>query len=413
MQNDTPNDDTNPKPIDAVEPPTLQPTQFESVQPVAPVAETTPFSPSLASSEIPAGPIGSGPISDIPLVAPTPKKSKKKLIIVGSIIVGTLLLLGGGSALAYNVWYQNPEKVVTDSLVNALTARTAQSTGSLEIKNEEYQVKMTFDAKAATKNAELAVKLDYSAGGQTVKLDGAGHFSADGDLYVKVNNVGSIISALSGAEANTATAYDDLAARVEGKWIKITSKDIGEFSEAYKKTQVCLEDVSKQVADDKKLGNELVDLYKKNNFIVIVESLGARTINDTGSLGYVVDLDTEKAKTFAAGLETTEVGKKLKACDDTINFNDFADSLDTEEADATDDEGTIQVWASRFGHELTEINANGKSDGAEIKAVFNPVFNKDVNIQAPTDSMTLESLQAEFEKATEAYYAEYYSELYT
>jgi hypothetical protein len=436
MQNDTPNDETNPNPIDPIETPALQPIQSEVVQPVPPVTGATqfelnwtpspaeypiqdatpaltPFSPIPTSSGIPAEPIGSGPVYDTPLVAPASKKSKKKLIIFGSIIAGALVILGGGSALAYNVWYQNPEKVVTDSLVNALTARTAQLTGSLEVKNDEYKVKMTFDAKAATKNAELAVKVDYTADGQTVKLDGAGHFSADGDLYVKVNNVDSIISTLTGGEANASTAYDALSSKVEGKWIKITSDDIGKFSEDYKKTQGCLEDVTKQVADDKKLGSELVELYKKNNFIVIVESLGARTINDTGSLGYVVDLDTKKAKTFAAGLETTEVGKKLKACDSTIDFKDFADSLDAEDSDETKSEDVIQVWASRFGHELTEINANGQSDGTEIKAVFNPVFNKDVNIDTPTDAMTLESLQAEFEKATEAYYAEYYSELYT
>jgi len=464
MQNNPTDDDINPNPVFPVEQPAVAPVQFDTVQSAPSVAENTQFQPqpalepqpvvepqfqpqpqyqshpqvepqpqpqletqpeqaqapvtsqffpAAASSEIPAGPIGSGPLVDASIAAQPAKKSKKKLIILGGIIAGALIVFGGGSALAYNLWYQNPEKIVIDSVLNAFTAKTVQSTGSFDVKNSEYEAKVTFDTKSADKKSELGVKVEYTAAGQTFKLDGAGQFSTDGDLYVKVNNVNSIISAITGGAVSDSAAFKDLATKIEGKWIKITSDDIGTFSEEYKKTQVCLEDVTKQVTNDKKLSNEIFDLYKKNKFIVIKESLGARTINGVGSLGNVVDVDTAKVKTFATGLESTEAGKKLKACDGTINFKDFADSFDTSNTDSTKGEGTIQLWASRFGHELTEINANGKSDGTELKAVFNPVFNKAVTIETPSDPMTVESLKAEFEKATQAYTDEYYSTLYS
>lgn len=432
MQNDTNYDGINPKPIDPVDPLVAETNQYGEIQPsqqlvvpavpnqpaayqpeFVPAPTPTTYFSAPAMSEIPLGTIGSGPTIDAPGAMPPAKKSKKKLIIIGSIVAGALLILSGGSALAYSVWYQNPEKVVTDSLMNALTARTVQSTGSLEVKNSEYEIKVTFDGKTADKNAELAVKVDYTVGSKVFKLDGGGHFSADGDLYVKVNNVDTIISALTGEAAGGSTAFDDISSKVEGRWIKITSEDVGEFSEEYKKTQVCIEDVTKQVTSDKKLGREVVDLYKNNNFILIKESLGSRTINNTGSLGYVIDVDTKKIKTFATGLESTELGKKLKDCDDTIDFKGFADSFDADETGTKENEGVVELWVSRFGHELTEAKANGASDGTDIKVVFTPIFNKDLTIKTPSDAMTVESLQAELEKAAEAYYADYSAELYS
>ena len=126
----------------------------------------------------------------------------------------------------------------------------------------------------------------------------------------------------------------------------------------------------------------------------------------------MIDIDDEKVKTFAVGIDTTELGKKLKACDETIDFKEIANSIDTAEDDSKAGEGTVQLWASRFGHQITEINVNGTSEGTQVKAVVNPVFNKTLDIKAPTESMSLESLKAEFQTALEAYYTELYSEEY-
>jgi len=382
MQNDTPDDETNVKPADVAETPVT-----ETIQPEPVTGELNPVE--------------------------QPKKNvKKKRIIIGSIVVGALLLIGGGSALAYNLWYQNSEKVVTDALVSAFKADTLQLTGSFEAKNNEFNMKVAIDAKAAAKNGELAVKVEFKSGEQTMKFDGAGYFGSEGDLYLKVNNAKDIINAVTDNMAGETTAFDALSEKVSGKWIKITNEDIGEVSEEYKKSQICIEDVSKQFSEDKSLSNEVTKLYKSNRFIVINEKLGSKTINGVGSLGYVIDINDEKVKTFITGLEATEIGKKIKSCDETIDFKEIADSIGNADDSTVTGEGKVQLWASRFGHQLTEVNANGTSDGTNIKAVLNPVFNKPLDLKAPTDSITLESLKAEFEAALEAYSTEVYSEVY-
>jgi hypothetical protein len=362
---------------------------------LAPVSDQNPMPvPTSAPIEVPTQPV---------------KNVKKKRIIIGSIIVGALLLIGGGTALAYNLWYQNPEKVVTDALINAFKADTLKLTGSFEAKNNEFSMNVMIDAKAATKNGEVAAKIEFTSGEQSMKLDGAGYYGVDGDLYIKVNNAKDIISAVTGDMTGEATPFDALADKVSGKWIKITDGDIGELSEEYKKSQVCIEDVMKQVGENKALTNEVAKLYKNNRFITIKEKLGSSVVNKVDSLGYVIDVDGNKVKSFAAGLETTEVGKKLKACDDTYDFKAFADSVKTEEKNIAGD-GKVQLWASRFGHEITEVNANGTSDDTQIKAVVNPVFNKSLDLKAPADSLSLESLKAEFQAALEAYYTQIYAE---
>jgi len=382
MQNDTPDDETNVKPADVAETPVT-----ETIQPEPVTGELNPVE--------------------------QPKKNvKKKRIIIGSIVVGALLLVGGGSALAYNLWYQNSEKVVTDALVSAFKADTLQLTGSFEAKNDEFNMKVEIDAKAATENGQIAAKIEFKSGEQTMKLDGAGYFGSNGDLYLKVNNAKDIINVVTGDMAGETTAFDALSEKVSGKWIKITNEDIGEVSEEYKKSQVCIEDVSKQFSEDKSLSSEVTKLYKSNRFIVINEKLGSKTINGVGSLGYVVDINDEKVKTFITGLEATEIGKKIKSCDETIDFKEIADSIGNADDSTVTGEGKVQLWASRFGHQLTEVNANGTSDGTNIKAVLNPVFNKPLDLKAPTDSITLESLKAEFEAALEAYSTEVYSEAY-
>jgi len=382
MQNDTPDNETNVKPADVAETPVT-----ETIQP-------EPVTGELNSVEQPK------------------KNVKKKRIIIGSIVVGALLLVGGGSALAYNLLYQNSEKVVTDALVSAFKADTLQLTGSFEAKNDEFNMKVEIDAKAATENGQIAAKIKFKSGEQTMKLDGAGYFGSNGDLYLKVNNAKDIINVVTGDMAGETTAFDALSEKVSGKWIQITNEDIGEVSEEYKKSQVCIEDVSKQFSEDKSLSSEVTKLYKSNRFIVINEKLGSKTINGVGSLGYVIDINDEKVKTFITGLEATEIGKKIKSCDETIDFKEIADSIGNADDSTVTGEGKVQLWASRFGHQLTEVNANGTSDGTNIKAVLNPVFNKPLNLKAPTDSITLESLKAEFEAALEAYSTEVYSEAY-
>ena len=128
--------------------------------PIVPLPQPTPsiVSPPPAPQE-PQDPVN-------PVVAPvpqqvvtSPKKGKRGLLwaIVALVIV---VLLGGGSALAYNFWYQNPNKVVSDALLHAVTAKTVSMTGTLDMSTKDYKVKLEVSGKNSLEaNSQVAVKL--------------------------------------------------------------------------------------------------------------------------------------------------------------------------------------------------------------------------------------------------------------
>lgn len=341
-----------------------------------------------------------------PVVAESqPSKKPKKGLVIGAIIAAVLVVLAGGAAFAYTNIYQNPDKVVTDALVNVLNARTATATGSLSVQSDDYEATIAIDGKAHETAGEVAVTISYTADGNTVNIKGAGHFSAEGDLFVKVENAREIIEPLIGEMGET-TAFDALFEKVDGNWIKIAADDLGTVNEEYERAQVCFEELAADIKNDNSLSREVADLYSANKFIVINESLGSRDIKGVGSLGYVVDIDEAKTKGFISGLGATKIGEKIRSCDDQVDFNEMAESIEAETSETAS--GRVEVWVSRFGHEFTEVNAAGTSDGVQVELLLNPVFNKEVNIEAPANALTFEEIQTDIQNAFIEYYMSQY-----
>lgn len=385
----------------------------------APVEEPTSTLPS--PNESPEDAVAPGVIASAPVVSAmdpsgVPPKKGKKALIIGLIAAGVAALLVGGSALAYNFWYQNPDKVVSDAIVNAITAKTVSATGTLEVESEDYTVKIEASAKNSIEaNAHVAVKVTYAADGMSVTVDGEGIYSSDGDLYVKLNDAKELAASIEEQSDGQLSfeVFSGVIEKIDGNWIKIGKGDLGDFSEDYEKSRQCVADISKQLDEDsafvRQVENEIQDLYKKNQFIIVGDKLGSRTINGQGSLGYSLSADPEIADTFFTEFANTEIGQRLKDCDESIDFSDIV-SEDAKKDDGTETEA--EIWVSRFGHYITEVNLKADEDGTKGNIVINPVFNKDEAIEIPANAIPLSELQADIEKAYEEYYASYDDEMY-
>lgn len=337
--------------------------------------------------------------------ATTPPKKKKLGLIVGIVAAGIIVLLGSATVLGYNFWYQNPDKVVTDALVNALTAKTVSVKGTLDIdiKADDVSAKVDFSTKGEGTTGYMDVTVDLKAEGVAYMIKGEGIVD-NGDLYVKPNNLPEVIDAIEknvGAGADF-SLFDGLVTKVNGNWVKISSSDVSEFSKEYEETRKCYDDLSKAIDTDAGLGREVYDLYTKNKFIVIAETLQSKSVNGIDSMGYLIDGDKEKAKTFFAELPNTEIGKRLLACDETIDFSKIVDDATTEEGEKT----RLEFWVSRFSHEFTEMNISGSDETGSGSATINPVFNQPVTIDVPTEVITVDELRAEIEKAYNDYYTD-------
>ena len=392
----------------------------------APVA-SDPFGPSAqpeatapdATPVIAATPVtfGSGPTQ--PGFEPTPPKKRKKAFIIGAIVAGAAALLIGGGALAYNLWYQNPNKVVSDAIVNAITAKTISATGVLEVETDDYKLKVEASGKNSLEaHSNVAVKVTYSADDVNFVVDGEGVYSAEGDIYVKLKDARKLADSIEEQSNGDVSfeVFDGVINKVDGKWIKIGKEDLGDVSEEYEKSQKCVADISKQLEEDasfrKTVEKETENLYKSHPFIVVGDKLGSRTINGAGSLGYKLTGDEKVADEFFTSFGDSQLGKKFKDCNKDIDFsNIFNESTDKEDKSTGTTEA--EIWVSRFGHSITEVNLKGEDDGSKGSLVLNPVFNKNEKVEIPSDTIPFTELQKDIEKAYEEYYQSYYDDYYS
>lgn len=341
-----------------------------------------------------------------------PKKRNKKLIW-GIVISAALVLLGTGVTLGYNLWYQNPDKVVHDAIVNAfIKAKTASATGTMDVQTKDYSIKLAFDGKADDNAAgQAGIKADISIKEAKLDLTVKGTFVTKDDvLYFKLENIRDAydkIAKSQGFDTETPAYIDTIIEKLDNKWISIKSSDYEEYSKEVSDTQKCTTEVTKKFAKDKDMQNEIVALYKKHHIIVVDKKLGSKTIDGVGSLGYKVSISKDNTEAFVRGLADSKVGKEITACDKSIDFKKMADDIAKEKESANKPE--IELWVSRFGHEVTEFNASTKEDDNTASLVLRPVFNKNLTVDAPTDATSFKDVLKDIQEALQAYYQEQYS----
>lgn len=336
------------------------------------------------------------PIAESPAQLKTPNKKKK--LIIGGIIAGAVLLLGGGTYTAYALWYQNPEKVLTDAVTNAIKAKTATYQGAIIADSSDVKIKVELDGvEAGLSSRETNAKITITAQGKDFKLNGSGLADKDGNVFFKVSNLKAVIDQTLGATGMT-SAFDGLIEKIDNKWIRISADDLAEFSKEASDTKKCASDVLKKLDTDKPTRDEFASIYGKNKFIVVDSDLPARTIAGVDSMGYKLSIDRAVAKSFVEAINKTQLVKDLQKCDDSFK-------LDAESITEEPDNGvttTVEVSVSRWSHEFTQLKFDAKNKSGSASATIEPLFNKDVKVVAPTDFLTLKQLQAEIESAMTA-----------
>lgn len=326
---------------------------------------------------------------------PTPQKGKKGLIAI--IIAAALVVLGGGGALAYNLWYQNPDKVVSDSLMNALQAKSLTYKATVNYDSKDTPGSMTINGTYKTGTGSVDADMTVTSQGDEYKISGSGLFDDKGDLYLKVKNLDTIIDQLAGSQKSDATIkkiFDEFTDKINDKWIKISSDGLKDFSDSLAKQQKCVQDTFKKIQEDQNLSSELTDLYKQHKFLVVKDELGSKD----GSLGYVIESDDKAATEFAKGLKETQAYKSLHDCDDNFTINE--EDLKPEEKDSDTENTRVELWVSRWNHEITKLNITGEDskDSSKTSIVFEPKFNQPVNVTAPKDSISTEEVSEAFQE---------------
>jgi hypothetical protein len=358
-----------------VEPSTgaTQSTESTPSDSVAPEEAFAPFTP----------PADSGVVSDSEQVN---KKTKKPLII--ALIIATILaVLVGGSSLVYGLWYQNPNKVVTDALINVTTAKSSTYIGTINVNSNGTKADIGLTAKQIANTGSIDTTVNLTMPDKTLSLNGSVLVDSTGDLYVKVEKLAAIVAEFKDqigmfASSTQSATLDQLVAKIDGNWIKVSNTDLNSISSTAATTKTCTSDALNKFQNDKAAISEVTDLYKKNSFIVIDKELGVKD----GSNGYAIKSDQTALKAFLESLKTTKIYTTLHGCDSkfTIDTSSIATSLPDSK------NSTLELWVSSWSHQITKLNFNDTgSDGTTTAITITPTFNQTVQITTPKSSITL------------------------
>lgn len=359
-------------------------------------------------------------------VSPQGTKSSKKKWLIGGSIAAALLVILTSAGVAY-AFYQNPEKVLIDGVVNTFSSRAGSGKATLDYKSKMGKLTLVVDVKGDDElvNGKLSLNADIPE--YSLKLDATADFAAtlSGDGYIKINDLKKIITttvdAMVTAQAKeykqsgtsltpqqiaeikkqTLDSFEPYIRKIDNKWIKFPSNQSDEAS----KIQKCYSDTFKKLQSDKAMKDELTNVYEKNKFVVIKKELGVKD----GSYGFVIDLDTKKSKSFGKQAEKTKFAKAMDKCNTSKN-EDYeptapSDTSSDSEKDALKDT-TIEVWVSQWSHQITAVNVNvdrkKEEDQAVVKFALTLDYAKPTDVTVPKDSTNFEDVQKEISKELES-----------
>ena len=376
-----------------------QPSSQPEQPPAAPVAPVqfgaASAQPAFGASQTPAAPAFGTSISSEPV---PPKKSKKGLVI-GAIVAGVATLLIGGSAAAYNLWYQNPDKVIGDALSNMLTSESMKTDSVVVVKDEadKSEFKLTLNTQGNQNDARIDAKLDSEHGGKSYEASGSVLVKGSNKFYIKVDKLRELLEQ-SGlmAYAGSSPSIDKLITKLDGSWVVIDEKDIEELSGSEDDASKCVEDVTAKLRTDDSYADELSDLYKKHPLVSVVNKLGSKN----GSLGYEIEFNRANAVAFTNGVNSTKFYKELKKCDSKIEDLDGEDMFKEDDTDSKS-ESKVVVWVDRWTHQFTKFEVSGKSEESSGSIVTNLQFNTNVDVKEPADPITVDELKADVEAITQ------------
>ncbi|RYX79170.1 hypothetical protein EON76_00405 [bacterium] len=360
----------------------------------------------------------------IPPATAEPVKKSKKGLIAAIVSVAVLVILGGGGAAAY-MWYQNPEKVITDGVISAIQAKSSITAGDFEYKADGYSVKVMYDAKSSYETgsagaATLSVKVDDTP---EIKVSGETMYTAGGDIYLRGKE---LVKTYDSSLDQAMRSYKEVAAKagtriteaeikqlrdtmdktyrpfivaIDNRWIKIAADDIKKLDENAGEEYKCSQTALKKMTTDKAFAKQMRDLYKKHQPLIIEETNEYKN----NSRAYIIKENKNTSKAFLKDVKQLSAVKEVSKCskssntDSTYNggsSSSYSDEVTTE----------VKLWADKWSHELTDFRVSADSNGEfgtwNVLLSGQLSFNKPVTITPPSDIMSFDELKKEAEKIT-------------
>jgi len=321
-----------------------------------------------------------------------PKKKKTGLII--GIVLGVIALIAIISAvLVYFLWWQNPEKMVTDAVSNAIMAKKMTADGKVVIDMRD-QGKIELNVKTATDSgkskANIDAKLNVKGVEKNIPLKGDVVLDSDGTIYVKINNFKDLYGTLleivmesssggnlsrSQIETYRDQALEKMSSEIDkmsNTWMKVSPDEIGS---EYK----CGINALKKIQSDESARKELAQIYQKNSLFTIKDS---KISDRNGGRGFELQGNNKSnSSKFDEEFKNSSVGKAFSKCGKSNGYKSSeSSSIDT---------ASLKVWVDRSSHELKALELKGDGKKASVEISFDINMNKSEEIKVPSDAESL------------------------
>ena len=321
-----------------------------------------------------------------------PKKKKTGLII--GVVLGVIVLISiVSAALVYFLWWQNPEKMVTDAMSSAIMSKKMTANGKVVVDMRD-QGKIELNVKTATDSgkskANIDAKFDVKGVEKNIPLKGDAVLDSDGTIYVKINNFKDLYGTLlemvmeSSSGGNLSRSqietYRDQTLRkmsseidkMGNTWMKISPDEIGS---EYR----CGINALKKIQSDESVRKELVQIYQKNSYFTIKDS---KISDRNGGRGFELQGNNKSnSSKFEEEFKNSSVGKALSKCGKSNSYKSSeSSSIDT---------ASLKVWVDRSSHELKALELKGDSKKVSVEISFDIDVNKSEEIKIPSSAESL------------------------
>lgn len=355
------------------------------------------------------------PTSQPPIMNSVMPPKKKTGLIIGIVTGSVVLLLAIAAVLLYFFWWQDPQRMVTDAVVNSFQTKKVVSSGKLVMdlgSGNRIDVKLKAATDAPKSKTEATIKLAIN--GMEIQQDVILTMVADGKgtIYIKSEHlkdivrqmVETIIKARSrGVLPDTRSTMirdqilkqlDEKLNKIEGKWLKVSFDELG-ASRTNKDT--CSQEIFDLINNDQQVRSELINAYRKNSFVTVKKD--AKVEPRDGVPGFEIDLASDgkmsdKLRAFVDSLGDTKLGKKIKECYGNKVFNTANKTTPSKRLP------TIRIWVDPWSHQLKaiEIKARGSDGDKDRNLTIDMTFDysKSEQIDIPSDADNLKSVLQDF-----------------
>lgn len=308
-------------------------------------------------------------------MGPPRHHSNAKRTVMVALVAVLVLLASAASVFAY-MWYQSPERIVMNAILNTANQpaigyaghyRTVQGNG--EFSGRTVEDRTAIDAKGTMRVHSQS--LGFS--GSVVLVDDRPYVKSD---QLSQMLVGLLPKKLSNESLRGITQI--AKEKLDGNWVELDSSSTSSLP-GLSGSSACIADFFQKVSGSQQSRLHVVDLYRQNPFINVTEQ--SSLVKETSTYKLAIELSRYIA--FKAALKKTELHASMISC-----TNDTAIMTEDEARDLTIDL-TVDTEKTR----VDNITLHNSNQQARLSA--NLAYDNIESVVKPADPVKVSDVQAE------------------